>query len=383
MQHDEGVADGWGETGVGCAGEVAELFGGVGAGLVDAGEDEFGGEGEEEGGDDGEVLVAHCSEDDPDAAVMVEFADVVGEGLCSGGVMGSVEEDVGGGRDVFETAGPAGLGDALADGVVRDVEKVEGGDGGEGVFDLVGSDEGTFDGDGGGALGGETAAVGVEVEVLGDPVGGAEDGRGVLSGGAFEDGLGFGPLAGEDDGAGRFDDAGLFEGDFGDGVAEEAFVVEVDGGDDGEDGIDDVGGVETAAHAGFEDHGVDGLGAEEQVGHGGDGLEIAGVHVDETTRDELFGGFMDFVEGGGEVGDRDGKARDADAFGGFDEVGGGIDAGADAGDAKGGFDHGADGAFAVGAGDVDGAKGAVGEGEGGEEGLDAFEAEFDGFELVA
>ncbi len=88
---------------------------------------------------------------------------------------------------------------------------------------------------------------------------------------------------------------------------------------------------------------------------------------------------MDLGEGGGEIGDRDGLARDADAFGGFDEVGGGIDAGS----AEGAFDHGADGALAVGAGDVDGAKGAVGQGEGGEEGLDAVEAEFDGFELVA
>ncbi len=92
---------------------------------------------------------------------------------------------------------------------------------------------------------------------------------------------------------------------------------------------------------------------------------------------------MDLGEGGGEIGDRDGLAVDADAFGGFDEMGRGVDAGADAGGAEGAFEHGADGALAVGAGDVDGAKGAVGQGEGGEEGLDEFEAEFDGFELVA
>ena len=54
------------------------------------------------------------------------------------------------------------------------------------------------------------------------------------------------------------EDAGFFAGDGGDGGAEPLRVVERDVGDDGEERIDDVGGVEAAAHADFEDREVDG-----------------------------------------------------------------------------------------------------------------------------
>ena len=60
-----------------------------------------------------------------------------------------------------------------------------------------------------------------------------------------------------DEGAVGAEDAGLFAGDLGDGVAEVVLVVEGDVGDDGEEGFDDVGGVETAAEAYFEDGDVD------------------------------------------------------------------------------------------------------------------------------
>ena len=92
---------------------------------------------------------------------------------------------------------------------------------------------------------------------VGDEVGGA-DGAEVEGRGGFADGLvGLGVLGEGDEGAVGAEDAGLFAGDLGDGVAEVVLVVERDVGDDGEEGVDDVGGVETAAEAHFEDGDVD------------------------------------------------------------------------------------------------------------------------------
>ena len=92
---------------------------------------------------------------------------------------------------------------------------------------------------------------------MGD-VGGGADGAEVEGRGGFADGLvGLGMLGEGDEGAVGAEDAGLFAGDLGDGVAEVVLVVEGDVGDDGEEGVDDVGGVETAAEAYFEDGDVD------------------------------------------------------------------------------------------------------------------------------
>ena len=49
------------------------------------------------------------------------------------------------------------------------------------------------------------------------------------------------------------DDAGFFGGDLLDGVAEKIFVIEINLRDDGDFGSDDVGGIQAAAHAHFED----------------------------------------------------------------------------------------------------------------------------------
>src|SRR5665213_2703241 len=83
----------------------------------------------------------------------------------------------------------------------------------------------------------------------GEVVGGV-DAADVEGDGDFADGLvGLGVLRERDQSAVLAQDAGFFAGDFGDGVAEVFLVVERDVGDDGEHGIDDVGGVETAAEA--------------------------------------------------------------------------------------------------------------------------------------
>ncbi len=108
------------------------------------------------------------------------------------------------------------------------------------------------------------------------------------SGGDFADGLvGFGVLRQRDEGAVRAEDTGLFAGDLGDGVAEVVLMVERDVGNDGDQGVDDVGGVEAAAEADFEDGDVSLLLLEVEEGQGGQSLEEAGVVRELGLGDEL------------------------------------------------------------------------------------------------
>ncbi len=87
----------------------------------------------------------------------------------------------------------------------------------------------------------ERASFGTERVQVGDEVGGV-DGSDVEGGGGFAYGLvGFGVLGESDEGAVGAEDAGLFAGDLGDGVAEVVLMVEGDVGDDGEERVDDVG----------------------------------------------------------------------------------------------------------------------------------------------
>ena len=94
---------------------------------------------------------------------------------------------------------------------------------------------------------------------MGDEAGGA-DGAEVQVGGSFADGLiRLGVLGQGDKGAVGAKDAGLFAGDLCDGVAEIVLVVERDVGDDREQRVDDVGGVQAAAEADLQDGDVDRL----------------------------------------------------------------------------------------------------------------------------
>jgi len=103
------------------------------------------------------------------------------------------------------------------------------------------------------------------------------DGVEVEGGGGFADGLvGFGVLGESDEGAVGAEDSGLFAGDLGDGVAEVVLVVEGNVSDDGEDGLDDVGGVEAAAETYFEDGDVYFLLCVVEEAEGGEDLEEAG-----------------------------------------------------------------------------------------------------------
>ena len=90
-------------------------------------------------------------------------------------------------------------------------------------------------------------------------VGGGVDAADMEGGGGEADGLvGFGELREGDEDTVFAEDAAFFRGNFGDGVAEVFLVVESDVGDDAEERGDDVGGVETATEAYFEDHDLGG-----------------------------------------------------------------------------------------------------------------------------
>ena len=118
---------------------------------------------------------------------------------------------------------------------------------------------------------------------------GGVDGADVERDGGFADGLvGFGVLRQRDQNAIGAQDAGLFARDLGDGVAELFRVIERDVGDDGEDRLDDIGGVEAAAKADFEHGDIDLGSGKVQEGHGGDGLEEAGRSGQAAFGDELF-----------------------------------------------------------------------------------------------
>ena len=160
-----------------------------------------------------------------------------------------------------------------------------------------------------------------------------------------------------DQGAARAEDSGLFAGDLGDGVAEIVLVIEGDVGDDRDQRFDDVGGIETAAHADLEDGDIDGmssiclLSGKVQETEGRDGLEEAGGVRQGAFANEALSSVVDAEVEAGEVFVGDLDAVDPDALVDSGEVGGGVEAGAvsggveDAGEGSGG------GALAVGSGD--------------------------------
>ncbi len=120
---------------------------------------------------------------------------------------------------------------------------------------------------------------------MGNVAGGVDRAEVAIRGG-FADGLvGLGVLREGDEEAVGAQDAGFFAGDGGDGVAEVVLMVEGDVGEDGEEGLDDVGGVETAAEADFKDGDVDLLLGEVGEGYGGDEAETA--EREDQDDDEL------------------------------------------------------------------------------------------------
>ena len=113
-------------------------------------------------------------------------------------------------------------------------------------------------------------------------------------GGAREDDLaGLGALLCDDDGHGRLDDAGLFRGDFLERMAEEIFVVEVDAGDYGDHGSQNVRGVQATAETHLENTKFDAGLREVFEGHRGDALEVRRVRAELSGGEELLGERLD------------------------------------------------------------------------------------------
>src|SRR2546428_6466984 len=110
-------------------------------------------------------------------------------------------------------------------------------------------------------------------------------------------------------------------------MAEEIFVVEVNGRDEGNVGNDDIGGIETAAQADFEDGEVDASTRESLEGHGGKAFEISRVSAELSGGKELLDQMVNAGEdfGEGSVGDL--FASDADALVDALEVGRSVQAG--------------------------------------------------------
>ena len=187
--------------------------------------------------------------------------------------------------------------------------------------------------------------------------------------------MGFGALAGEDRGDAGFEDARFFACDGFDGVAEVNLVIEIDGRDNGERGVEHIRRVEAAAEASFNDRGLDAHFAKEPKTHGGDGFEI--------SRMRLASDFVNGVEGSLKLEPCHGHAVDDDALGGFYQVRRRKESGADARGAESGVDHGAGRPFPVGSRDVDEAEGILRIVECGEDGADAVEPELGGFNFVA
>jgi len=150
----------------------------------------------------------------------------------------------------------------------------------------------------------------------------------------------FGMLPGENDGNRALQDTGLFGCDFAKGVAQEIFVVEIDAGDDGNDRVKNVGGIEAAAEADFEDAKFDALTSERFECHGGDAFEIRRMRAEFSIGEEFFDQDVNASErfGEGIVGDL--LAMDANALVDSFEMGGSVEAGSKAGAAKNRFEKG-------------------------------------------
>jgi len=125
--------------------------------------------------------------------------------------------------------------------------------------------------------------------------------------------VGFRMLREGDEGSLGAKDAGFFPSDGCNRGAEPLCVVEGDIGDYGDEGIDDVGGVEPATHAHLEDRKVNVLFGEVEQGLGGEHFKKTGKLGKPVREDELLRCIVDAEIEGGEafVGDFDAVQTDA------------------------------------------------------------------------
>src|SRR6185369_3937724 len=116
-------------------------------------------------------------------------------------------------------------------------------------------------------------------------------------------------------------DSGLFGSDCGDGVAQELLVIEIDVGDHGKQGFDDVGRVKAAAHADLKDRYVEFEPHEAFEGDCGHGLEETWMPRQLPFRNEPLCDPMHMGVGGGEEFICDWLTVNTNAFVDPDEVG--------------------------------------------------------------
>ena len=129
-------------------------------------------------------------------------------------------------------------------------------------------------------------------------------------------------------------------------------MIEIDRGDDGDLGLDNVGRIEPAAEAHFVDRKLYTRFSEGHEGERGDALEIGRMSLQLALGEQAFDRQMNARPGRGERFIRDVLAIDANALVDALEVGGGVQTGAQAGGAQDRFEHRSRRSFAVRAGDV-------------------------------
>src|SRR5260370_11427290 len=97
-------------------------------------------------------------------------------------------------------------------------------------------------------------------------------------------------------------------------MAEKGFVVEIDAGDDGDGRRKNVGGIEAAAKANFEDAKFNSVAGERFEGHSGDAFEVSRMPAEFAGGEQFFDQDLDARKGFGEGCIADFLAINADAF---------------------------------------------------------------------
>ncbi len=154
-----------------------------------------------------------------------------------------------------------------------------------------------------------------------------------------------------DQGTSGFDDPGLFPGDGGGCAAENAGVLQINHGDDGDHGGDDIGGIQTSSQTGFHDRNINLFLLECQKRHQRDGLKEGGEEpgaFHQQLVNQRAKPFRQSVKPGG----TDVRPVDGNAFGHFHDVGGKKPSGPQALASQETVQHEGRGSLALGPGDV-------------------------------
>src|SRR6267143_3366535 len=252
------------------------------------------------------------------------------------GIVGAIEVNVRTGVHFFEPAGPDRVCDPPRDGIIGDLkaavlEEPRGGGGVQGVLELETAGEARSDFEDrlrvrfNDACADATVLHGFSIDAK--DLRWLDDRAAETFGASKNHFAGFRLLPGEDERDSGFQDPGFFYCDFAQRMAEKVFVVKIDASDDGDDRYKDIGGIETAAHADFEDGDVHPLAGKIFESHGGYAFEISGMGAKFACGKEFFDQDVHASKGFGESLVADLRAINAHAFGDVFEIklcGGGL-----------------------------------------------------------